>query len=227
VHGIRQMAPYYRERAKAIGTTAQSHYWDAGRRLYADTPRKASFSQHANVLAVLAGVAPATIAADLVVRVLKDKTLAPCSIYFSHYLFTALNQVGEGDRYVPELAHWREMIDKYGLTTFPENFDTPTKSPRSDCHAWSASPNYELLHTVLGVDSAAPGFSRVLVRPFLGELTRASGSVPHPKGSVDVTLERAGARLTATIALPAGITGELVWKGRRRPLQAGSNSITA
>jgi alpha-L-rhamnosidase len=225
VHGIRQMAPYYRERAKAIGTAAQSQYWDAGRRLYADTPKKANFSQHANVLAVLAGVAPAAIAADLVVRVLKDKTLAPCSIYFSHYLFTALNQVGEGDRYVPELSHWREMIDQYGLTTFPENFDTPTRSPRSDCHAWSASPNYELLHTVLGVDSAAPGFSRVLVRPFLGELTRASGSVPHPKGSVDVKLERAGARLTATIGLPAGITGEFVWKGRRRPLQAGNNSF--
>jgi alpha-L-rhamnosidase len=95
------------------------------------------------------------------------------------------------------------MIDKYGLTTFSEVLDRPGAPTRSDCHAWSASPNYELFHTVLGVDSAAPHFSRVLVRPFLGPLKRASGSVPHPKGAIEVTLERAGAGLKAERHAPA------------------------
>jgi alpha-L-rhamnosidase len=45
-----------------------------------------------------------------------------------------------------------------GLTTWAETADPTT---RSDCHAWSASPNYELFRTVLGIDSAAPGFRRV------------------------------------------------------------------
>ena len=224
--GIPALSGHYRERAKSISAQAQAQYWDAGRRLYADTPKKASWSQHANVLAVLAGAAPAGLAADLVGRVMKDKTLAPCSIYFAHYMFTALNAVGEGDRYLPELAGWRAMIDQYGLTTFPEVFDTPTKSSRSDCHAWSASPVYELLHTVLGVDSAGPNFSRVMVRPFLGELNKVSGSVPHPKGPIDVKLERTGTQLKASVKLPPGIPGEFVWKGRRRPLQPGNNDLT-
>ena len=224
--GAQAFSAYYRQQAATLGPAFQSLYWDAGRRLYADTPRKANWSQHANVLAVLSGVAPANMAADLTVRVLKDTTLAPCSLYFRHYLYTALNRTGEGDRYLPELADWYTMIDKYGLTTFSEVLDKPGKPSRSDCHGWSASPNYELLHTVLGVDSAAPHFGRVLIRPFLGELQRASGSVPHPKGAIAVTLERSGAGLRAGVTLPAGTPGEFVWKGVRRPLQPGSNTLT-
>jgi hypothetical protein len=45
---------------------------------------------------------------------------------------------------------------------------------------WGASPNYELFRTVLGIHSAAPGFRRVIVRPYLGKLTHASGAIPHP-----------------------------------------------
>ncbi len=64
------------------------------------------------------------------------------------------------------------MID-HGLTTFAEWEERPNDPPRSDCHAWSASPNIEIFRTVLGMDSAAPGFSRVSVRPNLGKLKAA------------------------------------------------------
>ncbi len=220
------LAADYRARAAKIAATAQSLYWDPGRRLYADTPKRAAWSQHTNTLAVLAGVAPAPIAADLVVRVMEDPKLTPCSLYFRHYLYTALNKVGEGDRYLAQLADWYTMIDKYGLTTFAEWLDRPGAPSRSDCHAWSASPNYELFHTVLGIDSAAPHFSRVLVRPFLGPLKRASGAVPHPKGAIEVKLERERAGLKAEVALPPNIPGEFVWKGEHRPLHPGPNTLT-
>ena len=220
------LAADYRARAAKIAATAQGLYWDAGRRLYADTPRRAAWSQQTNALAVLAGVAPGPTAADLVVRVLEDSKLTPCSLYFRHYLYTALNKVGEGDRYLAQLADWYTMIDKYGLTTFSEMLDRPGAPTRSDCHAWSASPNYELFHTVLGIDSAAPHFSRVLVRPFLGPLKRASGSVPHPKGAIEVTLERSGAGLKAAVTLPPGVPGEFVWKGARRTLRSGPNALS-
>ena len=48
-----------------------------------------------------------------------------------------------------------------GLTTWAETAD-PT---RSDCHAWSASPNYDLLSIVAGIQPAAPGFKRVRIEP--------------------------------------------------------------
>lgn len=224
--GFQPLADDCRVRAATIAATAQRLYWDQDHRLYADTARHAAWSQQTNALAVLAGVAPAPIAADLVVRVLKDSKLTQCSLYFRHYLYTALNQTGEGDRYLAELADWYTMIDKYGLTTFSEVLDRPGAPSRSDCHAWSASPNYELFHTVLGVDSAGPHFSRVLVRPFLGPLQRVSGSVPHPKGAIDVALERTAAGLKASVTLPPGVPGEFVWKSARHPLRPGPNALS-
>jgi len=78
-----------------------------------------------------------------------------------------VNKAGEGDRYLGLLDPWRRMLAR-GLTTWAER-DEPS---RSDCHAWGSSPNFELFHTVLGIDSAAPGFRRVSVRPFLAHSPR-------------------------------------------------------
>jgi hypothetical protein len=218
--GSKARAAEDRRAAVELRETIRRLYWDAGRKLFADTPKKASFSQHANVLAVLAGVVKGQEARELALRTLDDKTLTPTSIYFRHYLFTALNHVGEGDRYLDLLGDWRRMLE-IGLSTWAEKAD-PT---RSDCHAWTASPNYELFHTVLGIDSAAPGFRRVLVRPFPGKLTRVSGAVPHPKGEIRVELARQGSEWTAKIELPAGVDGDFEWRGRRQPLRSGANTV--
>ena len=112
------------------------------------------------------------------------------------------------------------MLD-LGLTTWAEKAE-PT---RSDAHAWGASPNVEFLRTVLGVDSAAPGFARVAITPHLGPLTRVSGRVPHPKGFVDVRLVRRGSGIEAEVTLPAGVEGEFVWAGVRTPLREGAQVV--
>jgi alpha-L-rhamnosidase len=146
-----------RQAATRLRDSARQLYWDAGRRLFADTPDKREFSQQANALAVLAGVSDGVEAHDLIERVAGDPSLVQCSIYFRHYLHSAMNKAGAGDRYLDMLGPWRTML-AHGLTTWAETAD-PT---RSDCHAWGASPNYELFRTVLGIDSAAPGFARRL-----------------------------------------------------------------
>jgi hypothetical protein len=137
----------------------------------------------------------------------------------------ALVKVGEGDSYLDQLGDWRDMLAR-GLTTFAETIDLPNSPSRSDCHAWSASPNIEIFRTVLGVDSAAPGFSRVVVRPHLNKLKFVSGSVPHPKGKVEVLLEPQGAGMAANITLPPGTPGEFVWRGTRRELAPGVNRFS-
>jgi hypothetical protein len=79
---------------------------------------------------------------------------------------------------------------------------------------------------VLGIDSAAPGFSRVSIRPYLGKLTEASGSIPHPKGEIAVSLKLAGGKLNAEVSFPQGVEGEFVWRGARRALKAGLNQLS-
>jgi hypothetical protein len=83
-----------------------------------------------------------------------------------------------------------------------------------------------LFRTVLGIDSTAPGFKRVVIRPFLGKLTRVSGSIPHPDGEVTVKLAHANGKLEAEVRLPVGVTGEFIWHGARRPLKSGVNKVT-
>jgi len=219
--GLRAMADLYRERERQLRETVQTLYWDSGKQLYADTPRKQQFSQHANTLAVLAGVIDGAPARQLMLRIL-TAGLAEPGLFFQYYVHCALAKVGEGDSYLDRLAPWRDMFAR-GLTTFAETVDRPGESSRSDCHAWSASPNIEIFRTVLGIDSAAPAFRRVSVRPHLGKLTGVSGSVPHPRGSIEVRLEPRTSGFEASVVLPPGVTGQFEWRGVRHDLQPGMN----
>ncbi|HZS10145.1 MAG TPA: alpha-L-rhamnosidase C-terminal domain-containing protein [Blastocatellia bacterium] len=219
--GSKRQAAEFREEAARLRATIRQLYWDSTRQLFADTPAKTVFSQQANSLAVLARAIEGNEARALVNRLLSDSSLTQCTYYFRHYLHSAVNQVGEGDRYLDLLGEWDKML-ALGLTTWAE---TPEPS-RSDCHAWSASPNFELFRTVLGIDSAAPGFNRVSIRPHLGKLTQASGSIPHPKGEIAVSLKLVGGKLNAEVSLPQGVEGEFVWRGTRRPLKAGLSKLS-
>ncbi len=206
--------------ADTLRATIKRLYWDEKRGLFADTPTHDVFSQHSNALAVLSRTATDSHAV-MEKALASGSGLAQCSVYFKYYLHQAMTQAGLGDRYLDMLAPWKEQL-ALGVTTWPEEFRTTS---RSDCHAWGASPNIELFRTVLGVDSLAPGFSRVLIAPHLGKLTRASGTIPHPKGEISVRLDAGAAKPSAQIVLPAGVDGELRWKGITKALVAGKNEI--
>jgi alpha-L-rhamnosidase len=209
--------------AEKLRATIRTLYWDGTRGLFADTPQHNAYSQHANALAVLAEVATGAEARTVMERAVAPSatTLAQCSVYFRYYLHQAMVQAGLGDRYLEMLEPWKQQL-AMGVSTWPEEFRSTS---RSDCHAWGASPNIELFRTVLGVESLAPGFRRVLVRPHLGKLPRASGTIPHPNGEISVRLDASGAKPSAQVTLPAGVDGELRWKGITRPLVSGKNEI--
>jgi hypothetical protein len=222
--GSKGLAREYAAMARRLRATIRRLYWDAARRLYADTPARTVFSEHTNTLAVLAGLERGNAARALMERTLSDPSLVPCALFFKFYLHAAVNKAGLGDRYLDLIAPWRTMLAR-GFTTWPEFPDYPGRSSRSDCHAWSAHPNFEIFRTVLGVDTAAPGFRRVLVRPFLGRLREASGEIAHPDGVVRVRLQRAGEGLEAEVELPEGVGGDLEWHGRKSTLQPGRTRV--
>jgi hypothetical protein len=126
-----------------------------------------------------------------------------------------------GNDFISMLQPWNQMI-RIGLTTFAEEPE-PT---RSDCHAWSASPNYELLSLVCGVKPASPGFATVTIEPWLGPLKKVEGVVPHPKGQIQVIFEQDGTKLSGEVNLPEGVTGNLNWRGNILPLKGGKQKIS-
>ena len=218
--GRADLAAHYEPLAAGLCAAVNRHCWDASRRLYADTPARTVFSQHANVLAVLAGAATGEAARDLMQRVAEDKSLIQATTYFRFYLLRAMKTAGLGDQYLAQLGPWHAMLER-GLTTFAEKPD-PT---RSDCHAWSASPVYELLATVCGIEPASPGFATVRIEPHLGHLKKAEARMPHPGGEITVALRREGDGINAEISLPPGVTGAFVWSGRSLELHGGAQTL--
>jgi hypothetical protein len=111
------------------------------------------------------------------------------------------------------------------LTEHSTFAETPEPT-RSDCHAWSACPNYDFLDIICGIQPASPGFKTVEIRPALGDLQWAAASMPHPRGTIEVRFERRdGGGITADITLPAGLTGDFVWQGKRTALMSGKQCL--
>jgi hypothetical protein len=199
--------------------------WDASQGLFADSPDKDAFSQHANILAVLHDVAPKEHQAEIMRKVIGKEIgdpagradLIQASYYFRYYLARALDHAGMADEYLKTLGSWREFL-KMGFTTWPEQ----PGDTRSDSHAWTAHPTYDLLTLVAGIEPASPGFQTVRIAPHLGSLTHLEATYPHPMGLIHVKYEDA----RATVDLPDGLSGVFVWKGKETKLHGGANRLS-
>jgi alpha-L-rhamnosidase len=150
---------------------------------------------------------------------LGDADVAMVTIYYQYYLSRAIDKVG--GNYLVTLKPWRTML-ALGLTTTPE-YEDPT---RSDTHAWSAHPIYDLLTIVAGIHPAAPGFTAVRIEPHPGTLDHFDASMPHPHGIIRVGFEH-GAKLDRiTVDLPMSLNGILKWHGQSYPLHGGDRELT-
>ncbi len=125
-----------------------------------------------------------------------------------------------GEEYLRLLDPWRWML-ALGLTAWAEM----PEPARSDCHAWSAHPNFDLIATVAGIEPSAPGFSRVLIRPNPGALKRISVTMPHPPGGIAMRLERRGDALEADVTLPGDLAGKFEWAGKQVDLRPGQQHL--
>ena len=104
-----------------------------------------------------------------------------------------------------------------GFSTWPE---MPGDS-RSDSHAWSAHPTYDLLTIVGGVHPGSPGFRSVLIAPELGDLQKLDIRYPHPLGEIEAHYQVTGQTLHVQVTLPTGLSGTFQWHGKSHPLGAG------
>lgn len=220
--GLEDYAELYKKYAAQLKRTIHEKYYDDSRSMFADRPEKDLFSQHVNSLAILTGLVSGNEAKKLGNKLLLEKDLAPASIYFKYYLHQALVEAGLGNGYLDWLDIWRKNI-ALGLTTWAEILQVETS--RSDSHAWGSSPNIEFFRTVLGIDSDAPGFSKIKIEPHLGDLKKISGEIPHPKGKIMADYKLEGDVWKIKISLPSETTGYFLWKNKKYDLVKGVNEF--
>lgn len=217
-----EKANYYEQLANRIKKAVFASCYDTNRKLLSDSPEKKEFSQHANIWAILTGCIPQKDYRATMEQIINDQSLTQSSIYYRFYFTKALKKSGLGNQYLSELKPWKEMIE-LGLSTFPE---TTSPTTRSDCHAWSASPCYDFLATICGVDSEQPGFNSIRIEPNLGNLTEASGVIPHPQGLIKVSYSKTtDGHWLAKIVLPGNLKGHFISKGRVIKLKGGNQTI--
>ena len=229
--GDQRRAAEYQAAAERAVRAIRQLCWNQKYGLIADTPAQAHYSQHANILAVWLDVIPRREQKIVLAKVLSASDpgfaasgpLPPMAIatyYFRFYLARALQHAGMGDAYLPSLQPWRDMA-ALGLTTWAENPE-PT---RSDSHAWSAHPNFDLLTIVAGIRPATPGFTTVTIEPHLGALRHIDASMPCPKGEIHVEYTREDRGIEAVISLPPQVSGVLMWHEKSYQLYMGSQRM--
>jgi hypothetical protein len=234
--GDSHYADLYREAAERAAKGVYSRCWNQQYGLLADTPTQKHFSQHANILGTWLDVIPSGQQRDVLAKTLSvsdpkpvpdteaSASLPPmttATYYFRFYLARALEHAGLGDQYLDLLGPWKQMLD-LGLTTWAESPE-PT---RSDSHAWSAHPNFDLLTIVAGIRPGSAEFQSVEIEPHLGDLKHVRAVVPVPQGEVRVEYRLGEKGVDASVSMPEGMVGKMRWKGKETALRPGEQQLT-
>ena len=216
--GEKFLADEYFSRAEKISKAFNKKFWSEKRGLFAHDVKKKNFSEHAQCLAVIAGIATKNQIRQISKSIFDDD-LDKTTIYFSHYLLETLPLIGKMDNFIEKIDFWRDL-DKQGFKTLPE----APHPCRSDCHAWGAHPIYHFYTKLLGITPKSPGFKEIRIKPYLCGLTEISGVMPHPKGKIEVNITTKKENI-AVISIPKGTKGEFVWGGKTYLLKAGKQKI--
>ncbi len=225
------VAEGYRRAAERAAQGIRKLCWSKQYGLLADTPAQQHFSQHANILGIWLDVISADQQKKVLTNILSSSdpgftatgpvpAMTAATYYFRFYLARALEHAGMADDYLRLLKPWHDMV-ALGLTTWAESPE-PT---RSDSHAWSAHPNYDLLTIVAGIRPKTPGFGKVLIEPHLGGLKEVRATLPTPGGLVEVQYAQGARGVAAEISLPQDGSGELDWKGHKILLHSGKQNV--
>jgi alpha-L-rhamnosidase len=207
-------------RGEQVRSALKRLAWCEERQLFRDLPGLDIFSQHTQVMAVLAEVIKGEEAKRLMERTLVESTHR-VTLPFSYLLFQALKKVGMQAESFQLWDRWRVFASQ-GLTTLPET----EENPRSDCHAWSAVPLAEFPATILGITPSRPGATRIRIEPQVGTLTWAKGSMATKHGLVQVGWNINGSVFKVDISVPKGIQAEVRLPNGSEQIMSGEGTFS-
>jgi hypothetical protein len=199
-------------RARNVRQSFNRKLFDRKRGVYVDGEGVEHASLHANVFPLAFGLVPPERVPS-VVRHVKSRGMA-CSVYGAQFLLDALYAAGE-DEYALSLMtsaskrSWLNML-RVGATMTTEAWDEFYKPNLTWNHAWGSAPANIVARRIAGIQPAAPGFSRIAIRPHLSGLAHGDLKMPTPRGSVRVAWSADGRDLSFEVTVPANTRAEIL-----------------
>lgn len=198
------------------------------KRLLACKEKDGGMKQIASLL-TLAGIGD-----DACVQTVKQGGAAGFSTFMSYYILTAMARCCTEEEVLGTLKEYYGAMLDLGATTFWEDFDIAwaenacgideicdgTKTDvhgdngkycyqgfrHSLCHGWSSGPVPFLTEYVLGVNILQKGCKVIELKPHLGTLRYARGSIATPKGRVEIEHIRGeNGEISTKVTAPRGI----------------------
>lgn len=181
-----------------LEATFDTRYWKGG--AYRSDNYRGRTDDRAQAMAVVAGLAPA-MRYDDIRQVLNTEYHA--SPYMEKYVLEALFTMGYADDAMARMhRNYSNMITNYpDCTTLFEVWTTNG----SLNHAWTGGPLTLLSRYVCGIQSSEPAFASVNIAPMMGSLTHVSATIDTHYGKLEVSLQRKGKKISASITAPKEI----------------------
>lgn len=195
-------AARYRQLAQEMKSKIFTNYWNDQKQALVhsriDGRQTDNVTRYANMFGIFFNYFDAAQQQGVKKNVLlNDKIQKITTPYMRFYELEALCALGEQSYVLKEMKdYWGGML-KLGATSFWEEYNPDKKGAehyamygrpfgKSLCHAWGASPLYLLGKYYLGVKPLSPGYEKYSIEPALGGLKWMQGTVPTPKGKIDM-----------------------------------------
>lgn len=163
---------------------------DANTRLFVDAIGSTHSALHANVLALLFGIAPED-SREAIIGMIRERKLS-CGVYFSYFVLSALLQNGQRDLACELMLgddehSWQTML-KAGATSCLEAWGPDQKWNTSFCHPWAAAPIPITAHGFMGLLPGKPGFGELYFAPQTpAQLKSLAVKINTPAGEISAS----------------------------------------
>lgn len=190
----------YEENYKTLSEQIRKYYWDDEKGAYIDSfiSGRRNVTRHANIFAVLFGIAGEEERASIAANVLDNPEIPQITTpYFQFYELEVLCRLGRLGQVLDRIRdYWGGML-KRGAVTVWEEFDPAVPEAeqydmygdrfgKSLCHAWGASPIYLLGRYFMGIRPLCPGGRTFMVEPHLEYFDKLDCQFPVGDGLVQI-----------------------------------------
>jgi hypothetical protein len=221
--GYNEKALEYKKRIQYLTKQMQTMFWDDQQKLFRDVlingKLTGKYTEHSNSLAIVAGIATKEQQQSIVWEMTENRSERLVqAVLFMHYISEALFMSGEGQAAANMLKdRYRHMKEEGSQTLWEEWAQTvtfrrgsfETSSHITVSQAENTFQTYTLSKWMLGVHPTEPGMEEVLIAANMCGIQEVKGTMPTPRGDINVHWNQTRKGLILEIEIPEGVKASL------------------